>query len=178
MSCVTLILIGNKVVVCSADSWSRCHGLASPLTTVSMLLLSFESILFSMFTAIMFCTQASAICSDETVSIAERGEERRGEERRGEERRGEERRGEERRGEERRGFFLNHNYIVQFLSKHLNFLCQGIESLKHENATWEKSSWWISAKSVFGHPFSWKWFSPFHQPALSTGKPNAYSYTV
>ncbi|XP_013418219.1 palmitoyltransferase ZDHHC3-like isoform X2 [Lingula anatina] len=52
----------------------------------------------------------------------------------------------------------------------------GIESLKREDATWEKRSWWMNVKSVFGHPFSINWFSPFHTPVI--GKPQAYLYTV
>ena len=53
---------------------------------------------------------------------------------------------------------------------------QGIESLKKEEATWEKKSRWMSIKSVFGHPFSFEWFSPFHMARI--GKPESYLYTV
>ncbi|KAF6020160.1 ZDHHC3 [Bugula neritina] len=52
-----------------------------------------------------------------------------------------------------------------------------IESLKGEEATWKKGSGWLNMKSVFGHNFGWKWFSPFHSPTFS-GKPMAYQYTV
>ena len=43
---------------------------------------------------------------------------------------------------------------------------QGIEQLKKEQATWEKKSKWLSLKSVFGHPFNYRWFSPFHNSPL------------
>ncbi|XP_067931864.1 palmitoyltransferase ZDHHC3-like [Watersipora subatra] len=52
-----------------------------------------------------------------------------------------------------------------------------IESLKGEEATWDKGSGWLNMKTVFGHPFSWRWFSPFHTPIFA-GKPQAYLYTV
>ena len=53
---------------------------------------------------------------------------------------------------------------------------QGIEQLKSDQQTWEKKSWWLSIKTVFGHPFSYKWFSPFH--STNIGKNEVYLYTV
>ena len=41
---------------------------------------------------------------------------------------------------------------------------QGIEQLKKDQGSWHKKSYWLSIKSVFGHPFSWRWFSPFSKP--------------
>ena len=59
----------------------------------------------------------------------------------------------------------------------LEIVLQGIEQLKsRDSQTWEKKSWWLSMKSVFGHPFSYKWFSPFH--AATFGKNEVYLYTV
>ena len=55
-------------------------------------------------------------------------------------------------------------------------VAQGIEQLKSDQQTWEKKSWWLSVKAVFGHPFSYKWFSPFH--STSVGKNEVYLYTV
>lgn len=52
-----------------------------------------------------------------------------------------------------------------------------IESLKKEQATWERQSYWISLKEVFGHPFSVAWFSPFHEPSR-LGKQQPYQYAV
>ncbi|KAK7475007.1 hypothetical protein BaRGS_00033754 [Batillaria attramentaria] len=43
----------------------------------------------------------------------------------------------------------------------------GIEQLKREEARWEKKSRWLSVKAVFGHPFSWQWFSPFATPKFT-----------
>jgi len=38
---------------------------------------------------------------------------------------------------------------------------QYIERLKKEDSR-ERLSWWLAVKEVFGHPFSYRWFSPFH----------------
>ena len=46
----------------------------------------------------------------------------------------------------------------------VNLCLQGIEQLKKEQTTWARRSYWLSIKSVFGHPFSWRWFSPFSKP--------------
>ena len=62
-------------------------------------------------------------------------------------------------------------------NKTVAFSFQGIESLKKEHGGWEKKSRWLSIKSVFGHPFSYRWFSPFH-PTPSQGKHEVYLYTV
>ena len=48
---------------------SACSGVSPPATTVFLIFLIFEALLFGIFTAIMCGTQVSAICSDETVSI-------------------------------------------------------------------------------------------------------------
>ena len=37
---------------------------------------------------------------------------------------------------------------------------QYIERLKKDSR--ERLSWWLAVKEVFGHPFSYRWFSPFH----------------
>jgi len=37
---------------------------------------------------------------------------------------------------------------------------QYIEQLKKDSR--ERLSWWLALKEVFGHPFSYRWFSPFH----------------
>ncbi|XP_046557123.1 palmitoyltransferase ZDHHC3-like isoform X2 [Haliotis rubra] len=43
-----------------------CSGLSPPATTILLIFLIFEGLLFGIFTAIMFGTQLSAICTDET----------------------------------------------------------------------------------------------------------------
>ncbi|XP_052816335.1 palmitoyltransferase ZDHHC3-like isoform X3 [Mya arenaria] len=97
-------------ITCIGKDWkgndSGCSGVSPPATTIFLIFLVFEGLLFGIFTAIMCGSQMTAICSDET----------------------------------------------------------GIESLKKDQATWERRSYWLSVKAVFGHPFSWRWFSPFSQP--------------
>jgi len=41
------------------------------------------------------------------------------------------------------------------------FFLQGIEKLKREDPTWEKTSPWEAIKSAFGGPLSVAWLSPF-----------------
>lgn len=50
------------------------------------------------------------------------------------------------------------------------FYLQGIESLKNDNSH-QKKGYWLSLKATFGHPFSWKWFSPFSTPKFAYSKP-------
>ena len=50
--------------------FSDCTSYSPAATTIFLIFLLFESLLFGIFTAIMFGTQLSAICSDETVSIS------------------------------------------------------------------------------------------------------------
>ncbi|XP_064611288.1 LOW QUALITY PROTEIN: palmitoyltransferase ZDHHC3-like [Liolophura sinensis] len=107
----------SHFIGCIGQEWRGCGGFSPPATTVFLIFLIFEGLLFGIFTVIMFGSQMQAICSDET----------------------------------------------------------GIESLK-EHATWEKKSRWLSLKSVFGHPFSFTWFSPFSTPRI--GKTESYLYTV
>ena len=46
----------------------ECTSFSPAATTVFLIFLLFESLLFGIFTAIMCGTQLSAICSDETVT--------------------------------------------------------------------------------------------------------------
>lgn len=96
-------------VSCLGKEWKSCSGFSPPATTVFLIFLIFEALLFGIFTGIMFGTQMSAVCSDET----------------------------------------------------------GIEQLKKEQTRWERKSRWHSVKTVFGHPFSWHWFSPFATPKFA-----------
>ncbi|KAJ8303223.1 hypothetical protein KUTeg_019619 [Tegillarca granosa] len=94
-----------------------CSGVSPPATTVLLIFLIFEGLLFGIFTAIMCGTQLQAICSDET----------------------------------------------------------GIEQLKKEQPGYSKKSKWLNIKAVFGHPFSWKWFSPFSEPKFVYNQSYLYS---
>ncbi|XP_063441567.1 palmitoyltransferase ZDHHC3-like [Mytilus galloprovincialis] len=96
-------------ITCVGKEWKLCSGFSPPATTVFLIFLIFEGLLFGIFTAIMCGTQLTAICSDET----------------------------------------------------------GIENLKKDSGESEKQSYWLSLKSVFGHPFSWRWFSPFSNPKFT-----------
>lgn len=101
----------HHFITCVGREWKTCSGVSPPATTVFLIFLIFEALLFGIFTAIMCGTQVSAICSDET----------------------------------------------------------GIESLKHD-ASHQKKGYWLSLKATFGHPFSWKWFSPFSTPKFAYSK--------
>ncbi|XP_068178923.1 palmitoyltransferase ZDHHC3-A isoform X4 [Antennarius striatus] len=76
------------------------------------------SLLFLIFTSVMFGTQVHSICTDET----------------------------------------------------------GIEQLKKEERRWAKKTKWMNMRAVFGHPFSFLWFSPFSTP--EHGKAETYQYVV
>lgn len=56
-----------QFVLCVGVEWQRCSSLAPPGTTLLLIFLLFESILFAIFTAVMFGTQISSICNDETT---------------------------------------------------------------------------------------------------------------
>uniref|UniRef100_A0A914WUF0 Palmitoyltransferase n=1 Tax=Plectus sambesii TaxID=2011161 RepID=A0A914WUF0_9BILA len=53
-------------VLCVGKEWRDCSVFAPPATTLLLVFLMFEGVLFAIFTWIMFGTQISAICSDET----------------------------------------------------------------------------------------------------------------
>ncbi|XP_041375082.1 palmitoyltransferase ZDHHC3-like [Gigantopelta aegis] len=117
ISCHALYMAVNHFIICIGRDWKECSGVSPPATTIFLIFLMFEGILFGIFTAIMMGTQLSAICSDET----------------------------------------------------------GIEQLKKEQATWSRRSKWLSLKAVFGHPFSWTWFSPFSTPQFVYQKNFTYA---
>ncbi|KAH9515480.1 Palmitoyltransferase zdhhc3 [Bulinus truncatus] len=105
----------SHFIFCVSRDWKACSGMSPPATTIFLIFLIFEGMLFGIFTGIMFGTQMSAVCSDET----------------------------------------------------------GIEHLKKEER--EPRSRWLSIKSVFGHPFSINWFSPFSTPRFLTSEKIYYS---
>uniref|UniRef100_A0A0K0FZG3 Palmitoyltransferase n=2 Tax=Strongyloides TaxID=6247 RepID=A0A0K0FZG3_STRVS len=51
---------------CLDSDWTKCSRYSPPVTTILLIFLLFESILFSVFTLVMFGTQINAICSDKT----------------------------------------------------------------------------------------------------------------
>jgi hypothetical protein len=55
-----------QFVLCVGDDWQGCSYFSAPATTILLIFLLFESILFAIFTFVMFGTQMSAICSDQT----------------------------------------------------------------------------------------------------------------
>merc|ERR1711962_39510 len=103
-----------------ADRDPVCGAFSRPLYVVLVILLVFEALLFSIFTAVMCLSQLCSICKDET----------------------------------------------------------GIEALKKEGGSLGRKSRWTNIKSVFGSPFSVKWFSPFHMPNTNMGKLEPYQYCV
>ncbi|XP_014666174.1 PREDICTED: palmitoyltransferase ZDHHC3-like [Priapulus caudatus] len=114
-----IIMVVYQFITCVDRDWKGCSGFSPPATAVFLIFLVLEGLLFALFTAIMFGTQLSAICADET----------------------------------------------------------GIEQLKKEQPTWERNTYWMSLKEVFGNPFTPTWFSPFHLPTRP-GKHQPYQYAV
>uniref|UniRef100_A0A7E4UMD4 Palmitoyltransferase n=1 Tax=Panagrellus redivivus TaxID=6233 RepID=A0A7E4UMD4_PANRE len=55
-----------QFVLCIQDNWQSCSLFSPPSTTIIVIFLLFESILFAIFTIVMFGTQISSICSDQT----------------------------------------------------------------------------------------------------------------
>ncbi|KAG0715810.1 Palmitoyltransferase ZDHHC3 [Chionoecetes opilio] len=57
-----------QFIICVKSEWRDCSSFSPPATVVLLLFLIFESLLFAIFTAVMFITQANAIWNDETVA--------------------------------------------------------------------------------------------------------------
>ncbi|XP_072013790.1 palmitoyltransferase ZDHHC3-like isoform X2 [Amphiura filiformis] len=67
MSLHALGLVVNHFIHCVKSQWgNECTHFSAPATVIFMIALTFEALLFSLFTAIMFGTQVHAICTDET----------------------------------------------------------------------------------------------------------------
>lgn len=66
ISCHALYLSIYHLVSCVRHDWRDCTLFSPPATTILIIFLLFEGLLFSIFTGVMFGTQMSAICSDET----------------------------------------------------------------------------------------------------------------
>ncbi|XP_002132016.2 palmitoyltransferase ZDHHC3 [Ciona intestinalis] len=61
-----LILIVVHVIKCASNDWNECASYSPPATVIFLITLTFEGLLFFLFTMIMFCTQMHSICSNET----------------------------------------------------------------------------------------------------------------
>lgn len=66
MSLHSLFLAVNHFLVCTRHDWKECSSYSPPATAVFLLFLSFEALLFAIFTAVMLGTQVQAIWNDET----------------------------------------------------------------------------------------------------------------
>lgn len=66
LSCHTLYWATTHFVWCVGTDWYQCSYFEPPATTILLIFLLFEAILFAIFTAVMFGTQLSSICSDQT----------------------------------------------------------------------------------------------------------------
>jgi len=51
---------------CLADDFKTCSSFSAPATTIMLIMLLFEGLLFAIFTLVMCGTQIHAICTDET----------------------------------------------------------------------------------------------------------------
>ncbi|XP_022094536.1 palmitoyltransferase ZDHHC3-like [Acanthaster planci] len=67
MSLHAIIMVLFHCFWCVRSQWGpECLYFSSPATVVLIMILTFEALLFSLFTAIMFGTQIHSICTDET----------------------------------------------------------------------------------------------------------------
>uniref|UniRef100_A0A0R3RU98 Palmitoyltransferase n=1 Tax=Elaeophora elaphi TaxID=1147741 RepID=A0A0R3RU98_9BILA len=55
-----------QFVLCVSGDWQNCSLFGPPVTAILLVFLLFEAILFAIFTLIMFSTQLSSICNDQT----------------------------------------------------------------------------------------------------------------
>ena len=61
-----MIMVVIHFVKCVGTDWIGCHYFSAPATVVFMISITFEGLLFFIFTMIMFCTQITSICQNET----------------------------------------------------------------------------------------------------------------
>ncbi|XP_074644609.1 palmitoyltransferase ZDHHC3-like isoform X2 [Tubulanus polymorphus] len=66
ISCHAMYMAVTHFVMCIGSDWTDCMRFSPAATTILLIFLIFEALLFGIFTAVMFGTQMSAICSDET----------------------------------------------------------------------------------------------------------------
>lgn len=61
-----LIMVVIHFVQCFDTQWQECSIFSPPATIILLITLTFEGLLFFLFTCIMFCTQLHSMCFDET----------------------------------------------------------------------------------------------------------------
>lgn len=66
-----MFLTINQFALCIKNEWKQCSSFTPPATVILLLFLTFEALLFAVFTMIMLGTQLSAIWNDETVSCVD-----------------------------------------------------------------------------------------------------------
>lgn len=62
-----MFLTVNQFAQCIKYEWKECSTFSPPVTVILLLFLTFEALLFAIFTLIMLGTQMTAIWNDETV---------------------------------------------------------------------------------------------------------------
>ena len=61
-----MIMVITHFVKCVGSTFQTCYYFSPPATIIFLVTLTMEGLLFFIFTMIMFCTQMSSICSNET----------------------------------------------------------------------------------------------------------------
>lgn len=64
-----MFLTVNQFAQCIKHEWKECSTFSPPATVILLLFLTFEALLFAVFTLIMLGTQMNAIWNDETVCV-------------------------------------------------------------------------------------------------------------
>lgn len=64
-----MFLAVNQFALCIKNEWKQCSFFSPPATVILLLFLTFEALLFAVFTLIMLGTQINAIWNDETVCL-------------------------------------------------------------------------------------------------------------
>lgn len=67
ISAHAMFLSVNQFALCIKNEWKQCSFFSPPATVILLLFLTFEALLFAVFTLIMLGTQINAIWNDETV---------------------------------------------------------------------------------------------------------------
>lgn len=69
ISAHAMFLAVNQFALCIKNEWKQCSIFSPPATVILLLFLTFEALLFAVFTLIMLGTQINAIWNDETVCV-------------------------------------------------------------------------------------------------------------
>lgn len=177
-----MFLTVNQFAQCIKHEWKECSTFSPPATVILLLFLTFEALLFAVFTLIMLGTQMNAIWNDETVCTTCYLQCARMSHRKWLK----DLRHLTTLSERRENISLKIRaindvgpvcyamfsiYKSWLVSGQMNFLLfshwQGIEQLKKEEARWVRKSKWKSIQAVFGR-FSIGWFSPFTKPFIKS----------